>query len=300
MHPSLLLLLGVLQSAPLVQPTPAICPDVQRLELSLEHGATPGVCVSPGLLTGFVFDSRVVVDVEAEIRFAAVTRGNTSVSLMPPEDALEGERFRLTAHFPDGVTVTTVLVVHRGRATRQVEVYRDKRTRESFLHEVAQEQARNQQLQEENESLRRQLEQLRAECGDPREVRRLLASRVMGEAGIPAKRLTPWVINHTQGALTVNHGASFRLVRRVAIAVWLKNGSTEPWSASKATLEDARGTELTGVTHWLEGGSIPPGDSRLLVVEADTESGAPRGELTLVLREDGPRSITIPGVALPR
>lgn len=213
---------------------------------------------------------------------------------------MEGERFRLTAHFPDGASVTAVLVVHRGRATRQVEVYRDKRTRESFLHEVAQEQARNQQLQEENESLRWQLEQLRTECGDPRELRRLLASRVMGEDGIPAKKLGPWAINHTQGALSVNHGASFRLVRRVAIAVWLKNGSTEPWSASKATLLDARGREFPGVTLWLEGGSIPPGELRLLVVEADAEAEAPRGELTLMLREDGPRSITIPGVAVPR
>lgn len=298
MHPSLVLL-GILQTAPLVQPTPAVCPDVQRLELSLEHGTAPEVCISPGLLTGFVFDSRVVVDVEAEIRFAGVTRGNTSVTLMPPEDAMEGERFRLTAYFPDGVKVTTVLLVHRGMATRQVEVYRDKRTRESFLHEVAQEQARNQRLQEENESLRRQLEQLRAECGDPRELRRLLASRVMGEAGIPAQQLSPRIFRHREGAFTLAHGASFRLVGRVAIAVWLKNGSTEPWSTSKATLEDARGTELTGITLWLEGGSIPPGESRLLVVEADTKDGAPQGELTLVLREDGPRSITIPGVALP-
>ena len=68
---------------------------------------------------------------------------------------------------------------------------------------------------------------------------------------------------------------------------------------SKATLMDSRGRELTGTTFWQEGGAIPPGESRLLVVEADAEAGVPL-EVTLLLREDGPRLVTIPGVAVPR
>jgi uncharacterized protein (TIGR02268 family) len=266
----------------------------------LTHGAPQEICVSSGLLTGFVFDARAVVELEDEIRFAEVTRGNTSVSLMPPGDGVEGERFRLLARFPDGASVTFLLVIHRGRATRQVEVYRDKRTLESYQHEVAQEQARNQQLQEENASLRQQLEQLRTEYGDPRGLRRLIASGSLSKAGIRALEFTREIIRHTEDTLTAPRGVAYRSEDRVAIEVSLRNDGTEPWSASMATLVDAKGKALTGIRLWLEGGSIPPRESRRVVVEADAKPGTPQGEVTLMLREDGPRSITIPRVAVPR
>ncbi|MFL5351907.1 DUF2381 family protein [Archangium sp.] len=294
-----LLILALLHTAPDAQPT-AACQDVQRIELSLTHGAAQEICVSSGLFTGFVFDARVVIDVEDEVRFAEVTRGNTSVSLMPPGDGVEGEHFRLLARFPDGASVTFLLVVHRGRATRQVEVYRDRRTLESYQHEVAQEQARNQQLQEENAALRQQLEQLRTEYGDPRGLRRLIASNSLSKAGIRALQLNQEIIRHTEGTLTATRGVAYRSELRVAIEVSLTNEGTEPWSASVATLVDAQGEALTGIRLWLEGGSIPPHESRRVVVEADAKPGEHQGEVTLMLREDGPRSITIPGVALPR
>jgi uncharacterized protein (TIGR02268 family) len=295
-----LLLLALLHTAPDAPPTDAVCQDVQRIELSLTHGAAQEICVSSGLLTGFVFDSRVVIDLEDEVRFAEVTPGNTSVSLMPPRNAVEGERFRLVARFPDGASVTFLLVVHRGRATRQVEVYRDRRTLESYQDEVAQEQARNQQLQEENASLRQQLEQLRTEYGDPRGLRRLIATNSLSETGIRALQLTQKTIRHREGTLTATRGVTYRSEYRVAIEVSLRNEGTEPWSASVATLVDAEGKALTGIRLWLEGGSIPPAEVRRLVVEVDAKLGAPQGEVTLMLREDGPRSITIRGVAIPR
>jgi uncharacterized protein (TIGR02268 family) len=295
-----LLVLALLHTTPDAPSAGAVCQDVQRIELSLTHGAAQEICVSSGLFTGFVFDARVMVDLEDEVRFAEVTRGNTSVSLMPPGDAVEGERFRLLARFPDGASVTFLLVVHRGRATRQVEVYRDRRTLESYQHEVAQEQARNQQLQEENASLRQRLEQLRTEYGDPRGLRRLIVSNSLSKAGIRALELTQEVIGHTEGTLSVMRGVAYRSEDRVAIEVSLANEGTEPWSASVATLVDAKGEALTGIRLWLEGDSIPPGASRRVVVEADAKPGEHEGEVTLMLREDGPRSITIPGVALPR
>ncbi len=129
-----ILVLAILRGSPVVQSTAAACLEVQRVELSRAHGGSREICVSPGLLTGLVFDASVVVDLEEEIRFTEVSRGHTSISLIPPGDSVEGERLRLTARFRDGTSVTFMLVVHTGQATRQVEVYRDGRARESFEH----------------------------------------------------------------------------------------------------------------------------------------------------------------------
>jgi uncharacterized protein (TIGR02268 family) len=292
-----LLLLAVLQGSPLAQPPPAICQDVQRVELSLERGPPREICVSPGLLTGFVFDSRVVVDLEEEIRFAEVTRGGSGISFMPPGDGLTGERLRLTAHFADGATVTFVLVIHSGRATRQVEVYRDKRTQESFQHEIAQEQAKNQQLQQEKELLQRQLEQLRAECGDPRGLRRLIASNSMDKTGIRAEEFIQERTGYMDGPLTVTRGVSYRSNNRVAVEVRLLNSSDEAWTVSAASLVDAQGNSFEGIEFWQDGGAIPPHEIRLIVVEATARKV--QGKVTLVLRDAGSRAITIPEVALP-
>jgi hypothetical protein len=95
-------------------------------------------------------------------------------------------------------------------------------------------------------------------------------------------------------------GVAYRSENRVAIEVSLTNEGTEPWSASVATLVDAEGNVLMGTRLWMEGGPIPPRESRRVVVEVDAKPGEHQGEVTLMLREDGPRSITIPGVALPR
>jgi uncharacterized protein (TIGR02268 family) len=295
--PSLLFLV-VLQSAPAIQPTAAGCQDVQRIELSLERGSPREICVSPGLLTGFVFDARVTMDLQDEVRFD-VTRGTTSFSLMPPGDAVAGEQFRLTARFLDGASAVFVLRVHRGRATRQVEVFHDKRTRESYQHEVAQAEARIQQLEQDNEALRLQFEHLRLECGDPRGMRRLIASRSMGKAGIPAKELSRKTIERSAGVLAVKRGIMYRSDNLVAAEVWLSNPSAEPWTVVTATLVDSKGIPLKGIQLWQDGEFIAPGKTRLVVVEADAGPGEAHGEVTLTLREDGPRGITIPKVALP-
>jgi uncharacterized protein (TIGR02268 family) len=272
---------------------------LQRIELSLAPNTSREICISPGLLTGFVFDAPVVVDLEEEIRFAEVTHGRTSINFLPPGDGVIGERLRLTARFLDGTSVTFVLVIHSGQASRQIEVYRDKRTKESYQHEVAQAHAKNQQLQQELERFRRQLEQLREECGEPSSMRRLIASRSMSQAGIRAKELTREFIGYSEGPLSVIRGITYRSDDRIAVEVWLLNLSMTPWIAVAASLVDAKGNELKGMQIWLEGGVIPPKESRLVVLEVEAGQN-PQGDVTLVLRENGPRAITIPKVAVPR
>jgi uncharacterized protein (TIGR02268 family) len=298
---SSLLVLAILRGSPVVQPIAASCQEVQRVELSRAHGVSREICVSPGLLTGFVFDTSVVVDLEDEIRFTEVTRGHTGISVMPPENSVEGDRLRLTARFLDGgAIVTFVLVVHPGEATRQVEVYRDKRSRESFQHEVAQERARSQQLQRELERLQHQLEQLRGESEDPAGLRRLIASRSITEQGIRALKIHPEVRGDSGGSVSLAPSVvTYRSNNRVAVAVWLTNASDTPWLAIEASFVNARGKVLTGIRLWQQGGPIHQHKTKLVVVEADAESGEPHGEVTLRLLEDGPRAINISRVVFP-
>ena len=287
-----LLALAVLQAVPVLVPSATACQDVLRVELSQTLGASQEICVSPGLLTGFVFDTSVVVDLEAESRFGEVIRGRTSISLMPPADGVAGERLRLTARFPDGASITFVLVVHAGRATRQVEVYQDKRTRESYQHELDQARAKNQQLQQA-------LEQLRAECGEPRSLRRLLVSGTMPSKGIQSESLPEKGLEDSKKSLFSLGGHTYRTTDRVAVDVSLFNSSTEPWTVVEASLVDAKGNELRRLLLWQEGGAIPPEQRGRLVLEFQMTRGASREDFTLMLRENGPRVMTLRKVTLP-
>jgi uncharacterized protein (TIGR02268 family) len=273
---------------------------VQRIELSRERGASREICVSPGLLTGFVFDSMAMVDLQDELRFAEVTRGRTAISFMPPKDMEPGERLRLTAHFTEGVSdsITFVLVAHEGQATRQVEVYRDKRTRESFQQEVNQERARNQRLQEQLEQLQRELVLLRTECDDPEGLRRLILSRSMVHMGVTALRIMGDSKTRPQGPLVMNEGTSYRSSKRVAVAVVLGNSSLEAWTAHEALLMDAKGKEWKVVSLW-QAAPIAPGSEGLVVVEVNAPPEELRGEVTVILREAGPRGISIAKVPIP-
>ena len=259
------------------------------------------ICVSAGLLTGFVFDAHVTVDLEEEVRFADITRGRASINVMPPGDSLEGERFRLTARFVDGSGVTFVLVVHKGRATRQIEVYRDKRTRESFEHELAQEHAKNQQLQWELDQLKHELGQLRNDYGDPGSLRRLIARQSIDPSGIRALAMDRELHRRVQGGLSLQRGVAYRSYKRVTVEVWVLNSGETPWSAVGVSFVDAKGKELTeGIQLWHQDGSTPPNQKSLLVVEVDAKPQELHGKLTLRLRENGPRTLSIPEVVIPR
>jgi uncharacterized protein (TIGR02268 family) len=298
------LVLVLLQGSPLPPSAGVDCQEVQRIELSLEPGASREICVSPGLLTGFVFDSSVMVDLQDEPRFAEVTHGRTTISVMPPGDMGPGERLRLTARFTDGASsdsITFMLVAHVGQATRQVEVYRDKRTRESFQHEVAQERVKNQRLQGQLERLQHELELLRAECDDPQGLRRPITSGAMNRTGIRAQEFTPGNMIYVAGPLKVTSGVSYHSATRVAVEVRVWNSSPEPWTPVEALLVDAKGKEWKAVRLWQDSTvqqQDPQGEVRV-VVEVNAKPDELQGEVTVFLREAGPRGLSIPKVMIP-
>lgn len=292
--PSVLVL--VLLHASAESPPPAAdCEDVERIELSLKSTTGFEVCVSPGLMTGFRFDAPVTVDLQDDVRFEEVMRGRSGVSFVPPKDLAPGERIRLTAHIEGGESsqsITFGLVAHRGRATRQVEVYRDKRTRESYQEEIEQEHAKNQQLREENQRLQVQL----ALAGG---LRSLFLSGALGHTGIPAQQLHPPLgVQHSDDALSMSRCVTYRSNNSVAVEVWLKNSGAEPWIAEGASLVSTTGERLEGVRIG-QVGPIPPQEIQRVFVEADAASGVPRGEVTLRLWSADARSISIPKVTFP-
>jgi uncharacterized protein (TIGR02268 family) len=232
------------------------------------------------------------VDVQDDVRFEGLVRARQLLTLVPPADMTPGERIRLTVRFEEGSnrqSATFVLVGHRGRAARQVEVYHDKRTRESYQQEIEQERANNQQLREENEALQAQL----AQCSG---LRSLFLSGALRHTGISAQQLKAAVQNKDH-ALEISRGVSYSSNNSVAVEVLLFNSGTTPWSAVGASLVSSTGERLE--VRIGQVGPIPPQEARRVFIEADAAGGVVRGEVTLRLWGTDGREISLPQVTFP-
>ncbi|MFE8596460.1 DUF2381 family protein [Archangium violaceum] len=269
------------------------CEDIERIELSMAPRINAEVCVSPGLLTGFLFDTPVDVELQDEVRFAELLRGKSSFSLVPPPDMVPGERLRLTARLQGGAqSVTFSLVASPGRSTRQVEVYRDPRSRASLLQENVQEHAKNQELREAVERLRAQLTQSGG-------LRGLLLAGSLDDTGIPVWELKVGLgEQESDDALYASRVITYRSLNTVAGEVWLMNSGTTPWRVEGASLMSADGEKLEGVRVG-QTEPIPPQQSRRVFFEADAAGGVFRGEVMLRLWGSDGRTLTIPKVPLP-
>ncbi|HEX5748125.1 MAG TPA: DUF2381 family protein [Archangium sp.] len=294
--PPSLLALVLLHGSPMAAtppPAPDACEDSHRVELA-PGAVVPEVCVSPGLLTGFFFDAPAVVELQDESRFAQVLRGPRGFTFIPPPDMTPGERLRLTVHWGEGLlqqSATFSLVAHPRQATRQVEVFRDQRPRESVLQEAAQERAKNEQLRVENRQLRAGLDRVGKLQG-------LYASGALGEDGIKAIPIPVRAAQPGDGALLMTRGSSYRSEKTVAVAAWVMNAGTDSWLVAGASLVLATGEKLEGVTI-AQPEAIAPGQTWRVFIEADVGPGAPSEEVTLQLWDAAGRTLSIPKVTFP-
>jgi len=292
--PTSLLVLALLQGSPAPRPpSGAACEDLQRVELALAPATTAReICVSPGLVTSFVFDVRADVELQDEVRFLEVTRGRSTISFLPPRDMMPGERLRLMARLgtggPQEELVPFTLVARSGQATHQVEVYRDQRSRESYQQEVTQERAKVQQLREQLEKLQNRLDQ----SGGLRE---LILTKALTYNGIQGQRLGPKPSGPLEG-LSFQRGSSYRTNMSVAVEAWLVNPRSESWTVVDASLVDATGRELKPVKLSHERTTEA---EELVVVEFDATMQAVQGEYTLLLRDDAGHVLHIPQVTFP-
>ncbi|HEX8536423.1 MAG TPA: DUF2381 family protein [Cystobacter sp.] len=278
------------------------CEEIQRIERARTALAPHEICVSPGLMTAVFFDEPVSVELQEEFRFEAVSRARTSISVMPPRDMAPGERLRLSArpvegsHQEDAVTLS--LVTSPGQSTRQVEVFRDTRTRESFERELMQERAENQRRQQELTRLQLEFERFREDHADPRQLRWLIASGSMAREGIRARTFKKSLIGYTDKELRVDRGVSYRSEYRVAIELWLVSSGSRPWRATRATAKVSHSKDLKITYVWQREVSVV-NVAFLVIVEMDPPSAGASGECALSIRDDSGDEVYIPGIELP-
>jgi uncharacterized protein (TIGR02268 family) len=294
------LLLAEIPAAP--RSSAVACQDTQRIELSRTTQVPPEVCVTPRRLTGFHFDAPVSVDLQDEARFEDVARGRTSVQLMPPKDMVPGERLRLSASYSDGRTkqdVVFILVATEDQATRQVEVFRDQRSREILDAELRQERAKNQRLLSELTRLRGEFEVLRERVADPPRLVGMILGLREDLGGYRFKKVDFSLLERAETSPGVRNVRIFRIASRVAFALKLEGGRfEEPQWELRASVWDERG-EHVRVVH-VQVDTTPSEDNlQLTIVEVEVTQDWPHGQVSLRLQNAASQGVTITGMKLP-
>jgi uncharacterized protein (TIGR02268 family) len=275
---------------------------IRRIELKTEPtGELPELCVGPGVSTTLLFYGAELlshgVTVEGRERFTLVDLGSTVLRLVPSERVVPGERFRLTVRFRDGSAPASAafwLVVSPGQVEPLVEVYRERRTLESYRQEVQEKDTQLHQCQEDNA-------RLLAEQGSPGGLTGLLATGLMGDEGIPPKNLTESIGRHPGNFANVYKARSYRSTRTMAVVLWLESTKgMQPWRAVGAELVGPGRRMLRAHSVWQPEPLSADAKDRRVVIEADATKEESRGSFTLKLwNEDGTRSIVVTGVTFP-
>jgi uncharacterized protein (TIGR02268 family) len=265
------------------------------------------VCISPELPITFRFDSPLVpgsLELQDRERFEDVSTGTRSFTVLPPADLQTGERFKVVVRFADGAAPTSatfMLVGHPALGTRQVNVFRLKRTVEDYQRENQEERKKSQQLGQE-------LERMRLEKG-PGGLTGLIASGLMAvqDQSVKVEEITNGIIRPASNALGILMAISYRSttraenVVRVAVAVELVNLGTQPWTLKDAALV-GKGQESKPVkVSWQPSPISPdPKERGVVVVEWELTAREARGPFTLKLwDESGMRLVTIGNVTFP-
>ncbi|MGZ3458506.1 MAG: DUF2381 family protein, partial [Archangium sp.] len=253
--------------------------------------------ISPGQSTTFRFDSDVRADgvtLENRERFE-VAPGRRLLTIEPSEKMRGEKPSTLTVCFADGAIpacATFRLLVHPAIAERRVEIFRHPRPVDSV-------QAELRKTREENGRLRTELERLRAERDRPEGLTGLLASGIVGDAGISSQRIT-WRITRREGnTLRPLSVRTFRAPGRIAIALSLENPEgAKPWTPRGAKLVGPKG-EVLEATFW-PAEPIPSGEERRIWIEVMAPEARTEGPFTLKTWEaDGRRTFIIGNVTFP-
>ena len=270
----------------------------RRIELAATGQAVPEVVVSAGLSTVLLFDSeldREGVELEGREHFSLLEVGQTVIRLIPSPHPGPGARMLMTVRFRDGAApqrASFLLKVHPARAESVVEVYREKRTLETYQQEVREVRAVALRCQEENA-------RLLSERDLPSGLTGLLATGVLEWGGVAVVALTKVTRPASGSGFEVRFMYSYRSAKRVAFEATIGVAvGRQPWMASGATIKDGSGGELKVLRVWQQE-AIAPGQQGRVIVEAQYPSGTPPRVFSLRLWEEGSRVITLGGVTFP-
>jgi len=297
---AMVLLVG---STAIAQPRAIPCEaGTRRIELKTEPtGELPELCIGPELSTTLLFYGAELlsngVTVEGRERFTLVDPGSTTLRLVPSARVMPGDRFRLTVRFRDGSAPASAafwLVVYVGKVEPWVEVYREKRTLESYQQEVQEKDTRLHQCQEDNE-------RLLAEKENPGGLTGLLATGLMDAEGILPKSLIASIGKHPGNFVDVYQAYSYRSTRTVAVVLWLAAiQGMQPWRAVKTELVGPGRRTLRVKLTWQRESLRDEAKDRRVVIEAEATEAETRGTFTLKLWDAaGTRSIILTGVTFP-
>lgn len=301
--PPLAFAFSLLASAPAAAELPPL-PDCQAIHERIDLLAEPEekrhtLCISPGIVTAWLFDAPLppgAIRLDVEDQEVVLIQAGHLVTLLPSEKLMPGRRLNMTVRFDDGAAPTSVtfeLVVHPARAHRQVEVFRRKRTVESYQQALKVKEAEAEQCHEENA-------QLRAAQGRLNGLRGLRSAKLMSEKGVAATVITNSVTS-PESRLRVLRAVSFRSRARVAVEVELDLTALtggKAWNAEGAALVGPGGRELPVLGVWQE--QLADG-SHVVMVEAEAGPEKAQGTFTLKLWEHGgARPVTLQGVTFPQ
>jgi len=297
---ALALLVGATATA---QPQALPCETgTRRIELTTEPtGDMAELCIGPGLSTTLIFNGAELlpggVTVDGRERFTMVEVGTTMLRLVPSERVVPGDRFRLTVRFKDGAAPASAafwLGVYAGKVEPWVEVYRERRTVESYQQEVKEKDVQFHQCQKDNE-------RLLAEKENPGGLTGLLATGLMDDKGIPPKDLSQSIGKHPGNFVNVYQAYSYRSHRTVAVVLWLMATlETQPWRAVRAELLASGRRTLRVYPPWQREPFRSGVEDRRVVIEADATEEELRGSFTLKLWDaEGTRSVIVSGVTFP-
>ena len=298
------LALSLLAAVPAAAEPPPL-PGCQAIHERIDLLAEPGemvhmVCISPGIITTWLFDAPLppgAVRLEVEEREVVLIQAGRLVTLLPPAKLMPGQRLKMMVGFDDGAapaSVTFLLVVHPARAHRQVEVFRRKRTVESYQHALKEKDTEVQQCHEENTQLR-----VAQGCSDG--LRGLRSAKLMGDEGVVASLLNTSLTERPLTVVQVLRAVGYRSSARVAVEVALDLSAPaggKAWNAEGAALVGPGGRELPVLGLWQE---LTSAQAHVVMVEAQAEPGEAQGPFTLKLWEKGgARPVTLQGVIFPQ
>ncbi|HEX8819857.1 MAG TPA: DUF2381 family protein [Archangium sp.] len=280
----------------------------RHVELTADDaGQVPPIAIGPNRATTFVFHTPLLpggVVVEGREFFLSVTVDEAAgvVNVLPSGALSPGRELMLTARFADGAVPEWArlrLVVSATRAERQVEVYRQPRSAESYRQAERRERERAERCEA-------RLAQVEAQGPYAGGLTGLFDAGLLGNGkGLAVKNLAQDFTQRPGETLHVQQVWSYRAKKDNTVAVELKveNTGQESWTA-----RGVEGTELVSpesgerlrILRVRQTGPLLPGDEGRLVVEAQALEGHSTGLFVLKLEEaDGQRTLTVRKVTFP-
>ncbi len=302
MLPSLLSLLLTMNPSSVWSSPESPCEDRQHFDLTHSDDSPREICISSGIMTGFIFDTPAVVELQDEARFLAVSRSQQGFSFVPPRDLAPGERLRLTAELRIGELrqmVTFALVAQPSRATHQVNVYRDRRDWQSIHDEAMQARAQSKRLQEENIHMQAGLNQAETRLDLYSGLRGAYLNGLLVPSGIRLIGARGWTIEVPMRGLQVDQVRYCRSHEGIAVELFLTNLGNDPWTITHAYLLNAQGESRKSVRVWQQAPIGPGPSSNEVFVEFDAKPHEFQGFNTLTLHGTGTASATLTQVDFP-